>query len=261
MKPIFPFLLLSMSFSLYAAEKPSFQPKYLEPEMVLISAGSFRMGNIQDGANGGEPDELPVHKVTLTKNFEIGVYEVTFAEYDLFCEATKREKPRDNGWGRDKHPVINISWHDAVSYAEWLSSQTGKKYRLPSEAEWEYAARGGTESRFWWGNEPQKDMANCGDCSSEFSENQQPQVVGKFPKNPFGLHDIIGNVWEWVEDWYGSYSPTAQTDPHGATYGVHKVIRGNAWSDTIWRSRSSFRGYHEPKRKTSYLGFRLVRQP
>jgi len=85
--------------------------------------------------------------------------------------------------------------------------------------------------------------------------------VGKFPKNPYGLHDIIGNVWEWMSDWYGSYSPAAQTDPTGAKYGIHKVIRGNAWSDTIWRSRSSFRGYHDPKRKTSYLGFRLVRQP
>jgi formylglycine-generating enzyme required for sulfatase activity len=177
MKLIFPVLLLSLSCSLYAAEKPTLKPNYLEPEMQLIPAGSFRMGNIQDGAKGGEPDELPVHNVTLTQAFEIGVYEVTFAEYDLFCEATKREKPKDNGWGRDKHPVINISWDDAVSYAQWLSSQTGKKYRLPSEAEWEYAARGGKETRFWWGNDPQKDMANCGDCSSEFSEVQQPQVL------------------------------------------------------------------------------------
>ncbi|OAD22053.1 Sulphatase-modifying factor domain protein [Candidatus Thiomargarita nelsonii] len=110
------------------------------PEMVWIPAGSFRMGDIQ---GGGDSDEKPVHKVSITQRFAIGRYEVTFAEYDKFAQATGREKPSDRGWGRGNRPVINVSWDDAVAYTKWLSQQTGQKYRLPTEAQWEYAARGG----------------------------------------------------------------------------------------------------------------------
>ncbi|MEN8220290.1 MAG: SUMF1/EgtB/PvdO family nonheme iron enzyme [Pseudomonadota bacterium] len=119
------------------------------PEMVWIPAGSFRMGDIQ---GGGWNSEKPVHRVSIRQGFAMGRYEVTFAEYDKFAEATGREKPSDLGWGRGNRPVINVSWHDAVAYTQWLSQQTGKKYRLPTEAEWEYAARAGTETKYWWGN-------------------------------------------------------------------------------------------------------------
>ena len=126
--------------------------------MVIIAAGSFRMGDIQ---GGGRNNEKPLHDVSVDK-FAMGKYEVTFAEYDKFAEATGRKKPSDNGWGRGNRPVINVSWNDARAYAKWLSDQTGKTYRLPTEAEWEYAARAGTSTKYWWGNEIDKSKANYG---------------------------------------------------------------------------------------------------
>jgi len=142
------------------ASKKVFQDRLrdggLGPKMVIIPAGSFRMGDIQ---GGGDSDEQPVHRVSIGK-FAMGMYEVTFAEYDKFADATGRKKPNDKGWGRGNSPVINVSWNDATAYAKWLSNQTGKNYRIPTEAEWEYAARAGTETKYWWGNEIDKSKAN-----------------------------------------------------------------------------------------------------
>ncbi|TGO02220.1 hypothetical protein PN36_28565 [Candidatus Thiomargarita nelsonii] len=121
----------------------------LGPKMVWIAAGDFKMGDIQ---GGGDSDEKPVHKVSI-KRFAMGQYEVTFAEYDKFAEATGREKPSDSGRGRGNRPVINVSWHDATAYAKWIVTQTGKQYSLPSEAQWEYAARAGTTTARYWGND------------------------------------------------------------------------------------------------------------
>jgi formylglycine-generating enzyme required for sulfatase activity len=120
------------------------------PEMVVIRQGLFRWVTVQ---GGGGPDELPVRAVTIQKPFAMGRYEVSFDEYDQFVTAAKRELPDDRGWGRGRRPVINVSWRDAVQYAVWLSEQTGKRYRLPTEAEWEYAARGGKETAYWWGKD------------------------------------------------------------------------------------------------------------
>ena len=147
----------------------------------MIPAGSFRMGDIQgDGSNS----PLPVHKVNINYQFAMGKYEVTFAEYDKFAEATGGEKSDDEGWGRGNRPVINVSWNDAVTYTEWLSKQTGNKYRLPSESEWEYATRAGTETKYWWGNDIDENKANC-DGGSQW-DNIAP--VGSFSANPFGLY-------------------------------------------------------------------------
>ncbi|MEK8016574.1 MAG: formylglycine-generating enzyme family protein, partial [Candidatus Parabeggiatoa sp.] len=179
----------------------------LGPEMIVIPAGTFRMGDIQ---GGGDSDEKPVHEVSVAR-FAIGRYEVTFAEYDLFAEATGRKKPNDHGWGRDNRPVINVSWYDATAYTEWLSQQTGQQYRLPTEAEWEYAARAGTETRYWWGNNIGTNRANCDGSGSEWS-NIQTAPVGSFEPNPFGLYDTVGNVWEWCADpWHENYE-NAPTD-------------------------------------------------
>jgi formylglycine-generating enzyme required for sulfatase activity len=123
------------------------------PELMVVPAGEFRMGDIQ-GKHG--KDELPVHEVKIQKPFAVSRYEITFDQYDQFAKATGRELPDDEGFGRGREPVIRVSWHDAVAYAEWLSLQTGKRYRLPSEAEWEYVARAGTETVYWWGNEVNK---------------------------------------------------------------------------------------------------------
>lgn len=123
--------------------------------MAVIPTGTFRMGDI-DGV--GEESESPVHTVRINKPFAIGRYEVTFEEYDRFAAATGRGLPGDNGWGRGRLSVIGVSWNEAMDYAEWLSEQAGKRYRLPSEAEWEYAARGGTETVYWWGNKTTRMM-------------------------------------------------------------------------------------------------------
>jgi formylglycine-generating enzyme required for sulfatase activity len=164
------------------------------PEMVLIPAGKFRMGEKQS-----------VHEVSV-ESFAMGRYPVTFAEYDYFCEETRhalslhenRKKPEDRGWGRDNRPVINVSWHDAVAYTEWLSEQTGQQYRLPTEAEWEYAARAGTETDYWWGNDIDETKAN-------YDENiGHTTPVGNYEPNPFGLYDTAGNVWEWTCSEYES---------------------------------------------------------
>ncbi|RKZ74955.1 MAG: formylglycine-generating enzyme family protein [Candidatus Parabeggiatoa sp. nov. 1] len=175
--------------------------------MVWIPAGQFRMGDIR---GAGKNNEKPVHEVSV-KRFAIGRYPVTFAEYDKFAKAMGKEKPNDKSWGRDNRPVINVSWDDAVAYVKWLSEQTGQQYRLPTEAEWEYAARAGTETDYWWGNKIGNNRANCDGSGSQWS-GKQTSPVGSFAPNPFGLYDTVGNVWEWCADpWHDNYE-NAPTD-------------------------------------------------
>ncbi|MEZ6030154.1 MAG: SUMF1/EgtB/PvdO family nonheme iron enzyme [Hyphomonadaceae bacterium] len=168
------------------------------PEMALLPGGSFTMGDI---AGKGYAQEKPPHEVMIARPFAIGVYEVTFAEWDA-CVADggcDGYRPSDAGWGRDKRPVINVSWYDAKAYTDWLSAKTGKPYRLPSEAEWEFAARAGTSTLFWWGNEVGQGHANCPGCGSQW-DGTQTAPVGSFSPNAFGLYDTAGNALEWVED-------------------------------------------------------------
>ncbi len=180
------------------------------PEMVGIPAGSFRMGDLQ---GGGFDNEQPVHRVSVAR-FAMGKYEVTFAEYDKFAEATGRAKPNDQGWGRGNRPVINVSWDDATAYAAWLTQQTGRQYRLPSEAEWEYAARAGTTTKYWWGNQWVSGKASC-----DYQKYHKTTPVGSFDPNPFGLYDTVGNVWEWCADpWHKNYK-NAPTD--GSVWDKH----------------------------------------
>jgi formylglycine-generating enzyme required for sulfatase activity len=198
----------------------------LGPEMVVIPAGTFRMGDIQ---GGGWDNELPVHQVSVGR-FAMGKYEVTFAEYDKFAEATGRSKPDDYGWGRGNRPVINVSWHDATAYLDWLSEQTGKRYRLPTEAEWEYAARAGTETKYWWGNDIGTNLANCRNSGSEWS-GKQTAPVGSFQANPFGLYDTVGNLWEWCADpWHSNYQG-APTDGRiwDSTDTTLRLLRGGSF--------------------------------
>jgi formylglycine-generating enzyme required for sulfatase activity len=226
------------------------------PEMVWIAAGSFQMGDIQ---GGGYSDEKPVHRVSITQPFAMGRYEVTFAEYDKFAEATGREKPSDRGWGRGNRPVINVSWHDAVAYAEWLSEQTGKKYRLPTEAEWEYAARGGTSTKYWWGNNIGKNRANCRGCGSRW-DGKSTAPVGSFAPNPFGLYDTAGNVWEWCADsWHGSYKG-APTDGRVWSGGdeSYRVLRGGSWFNIPRSARTADRVRYTSDERNDFYGFRVV---
>ncbi len=236
------------------------------PEMVSIRAGCFQMGS-----PASEPqrfsDEGPQHKVCL-KAFEIGKTEVTFTQYDAFAEATGRKKPGDEGWGRGNLPVIHVGWEDAVAYAHWLSELTGQTYRLPSEAEWEYAARAGTETPFWTGRCINGDQANydgrydynsCGAKTGVFRGKTVP--VGSSPANPWGLHDVHGNVWEWVQDrWHRNYKG-APADGSAWDRGdaSARVLRGASWENVPWGLRSACRSRGSLGLRDGDTGFRLAR--
>lgn len=193
-----------------------------KPEMEKIPTGEFEMGDL---SGDGQSDERPVHTVKFANAFELGRYEVTFDEYDLFAAATMRDKPNDEGWGRVDRPVINVSWEDAIAYAQWLSQHTGSNYRLPSEAEWEYAARAmTTTTRYWPDREEGETDPACAnanvfdtknverikssyggiswepfDCPDDFPFTAP---IGKFAANDWRLYDMLGNVWEWNQDCY-----------------------------------------------------------
>ena len=228
----------------------------LGPKMVRIPAGRFQMGDIQ---GGGDSDEKPVHWVSVGK-FAMGKFEVTFAEYDKFAQATGLKKPNDRGWGRGNRPVINVSWHDAVAYAEWLSQQTGKQYRLPTEAEWEYAARAGTETKYWWGNEIGTNKANCRNshCGDHF---EYTAPVGSFAANPFGLYDTVGNVWEWTcSEFESKYSgKEKKCKSKNRANNSRLSLRGGSWSFDAMYVRSAGRYRWWPTYRSYGLGFRVVR--
>ena len=202
-----------------------------EPEMVVIPGGSFRMGCVS--GRDCEDDEHPVHEVRV-ESFELGKYEVTFEEYDRFTAATGRDRADDEGWGRGRRPVINVSWEDAEAYTKWLSGQTGERYRLPSEAEWEYAARAGSVTKYSWGNEIGSNRANCRACGSQW-DKKQTAPVGSFSPNGWGLHDLHGNVWEWVQDcWNGSYqgAPTNGSAWESGDCSL-RGLRGGSWGSGL----------------------------
>jgi formylglycine-generating enzyme required for sulfatase activity len=244
-----------------------------EPAMVELPAGEFWMGSGDDDKEASN-SEKPRHKVTIVKPFAIGKYEVTFDEYDQFAYATGRPLPGDQGWGRGRRPVINVSWEDATAYAEWLSKMTGKPYRLPSEAEWEYAARGGSETTRFWGddlkqacqyaNVADKSYRQAGyageifDCDDHHTGTAK---VGSFKANGFGLYDMLGNVWEWVQDtWHDSYkgAPVNGSAWEGEEGGF-RMVRGGAWDGAPRRVRSAARNWDPPRNRNIGLGFRLAR--
>ncbi|OAD24096.1 protein containing Sulphatase-modifying factor [Candidatus Thiomargarita nelsonii] len=236
------------------------------PEMVIMPAGQFRMGDVQ--GTGGDR-EKPVHKVSV-KSFAMGRYPVTVGEFRQFVESTgyktEAEKGKDdNNWRKpyfsqdDNHPVVCVSWNDAVVYVKWLSEQTGKEYRLPTESEWEYGARGGTETDYWWGNEFGKNRANCYDSGSQWS-NKSTSPVGSFKGNPFGLYDTVGNIWEWVADkWHENYEGApidgSVWEEGGENY---RVLRGGSWFFRPWFARTANCNRDDSDGRNDYDGFRVV---
>lgn len=225
--------------------------------MVRIPAGEFRMGS-PDGK--GNKEEHPVHEVRFTKPFAIARYETTFEAYDRFAQATGRTLPDDDGFGRGRRPVINVSWQEAKDYAAWLSGQTGKRYRLPTESEWEYAAgAGGTDE--WSGTSAQEQLTAYAVYSAN-SQNRTAPVGSKKP-NRLGLYDMSGNVWEWVEDCLHVNYKEAPKD--GSAWGKAaggdcglRVIRGGSWNSLPGSLRASFRFWDYPVNRYYYTGFRLV---
>jgi len=235
------------------------------PEMVVVPAGSFRMGCVS--GQDCRDNELPVHRVMINQAFALGKYEVTFAEYNAFVTARGWGQPDDKGWGRGDRPAIYVSWNDARTYVQWLSRETGERYRLPSEAEWEYAARAGMETRFYTGECIDTSQANYnGNYALEGCERtglyrRRTVPVGSFPANSFSLHDMHGNVWEWVGDcWNDSYDG-APTD--GSTWTVreceNRISRGGSWSDAPRIIRLAERLGHNVYYLSSTVGFRVAR--
>lgn len=253
--------------------------------MVYIPAGKFKMGVPWEG---GAQDESPRHSVFLD-GYWISKYEITFEQFDKYCEETGRKKPTDSGFGRGRHPVINISWHDATTYCEWFSKKVDLLYRLPSEAEWEKAARGTQNGIYPWGNEkPDGERANFADINLlyHYERNNPPaskkehqsnltwmdrhaddnhihtSPVGKYPAgaSPYGMLDMAGNVWEMVFDWYDGdfYRKSPESNPRGPLLGTFKVTRGGGWDSSSWMLRATTRAGGDPHKGGDTLGFRIV---
>ncbi len=226
------------------------------PEMLVLPGGDFLMGSDPELPH---PGEHPQHKVTLN-NFSISRYEITFDEYDHFARRTNRSRPDDSGWGRGRQPVINVSWEDAKAYTQWLSSQTGHQYRLPSEREWEYAVRAGTRDAFWWGDEMQPGAANCADCGTRWS-GRQPAPVGQFGPNPAGLFEVAANVSEWVEECEHQNYRGAPRYGHVWEGGncTRHMVRGGSFETYSSRLRLTQRRGYPTRARSNSLGFRVVR--
>ena len=226
------------------------------PEMVVIPAGEFMMGSTE------YDNEKPVHKVTIAKPFAVGKFEVTFAEWDACVSAGGcKHKPNDRGWGKGNRPVIDVSWDDITKeYLPWLSRKSGRTYRLLSEAEWEYAARAGSSRKYAWGDEVGRNLANCDGCGSQ-RDNKQTAPVGSFQPNTFGLHDMHGNVWEWVQDCYKDTYAAAPSDGRATSdvASCSRVLRGGTWDGNPWFLRSAGRSNLAPDNRLSGQGFRVAR--
>ncbi|MCP5159311.1 MAG: formylglycine-generating enzyme family protein [Gammaproteobacteria bacterium] len=235
------------------------------PLMVVIPAGRFLMGSPPDEPERFD-DEGPQHEVRIAKPFALGVHAVTFDDYDRYCDATRQAKPEDRGWGRGNRPVINVSWTDAQAYCDWLNGQTERGYRLPSEAEWEYACRAGTTTPFSFGANITPEQVNyngsspyAGGKKGLYREKTVP--VGSLPPNPWGLHEMHGNVWEWCQDhWHDNYqsAPTDGSAWLGGAPGERRVLRGGSWIIHGRNARSAYRYHFEPGLRNRIFGFRLA---
>ncbi|RKZ46862.1 MAG: hypothetical protein DRQ58_07825 [Gammaproteobacteria bacterium] len=227
------------------------------PMMVVIPAGSYSMGS---SSSSRYTDERPRHTVKVD-SFAVSKYEVTFAEYDLFAKATKRKPPKDLYMDRNTHPVIFVKWDDAYYYTKWLSEQTGKKYRLLSESEWEYAASTGKKSPFWWGYDEEPGRAHCFECKTGL-DPRKPSKVGGFEPNKFGVHDTAGNVAEWVKDcWHENYKG-APTDSEVWEGGdcKYRAVRGGAYISPQQSIRSAKRDKLKSDAGYDHVGIRIARK-
>jgi formylglycine-generating enzyme required for sulfatase activity len=268
--------------------------------LTLIPEGTFEMGS-PEGDKDAEQDEKPQHRVRITRPFYLGVHEVTRGRFRRFVDEagyqTEAEKDGKGGWGwneetkkfeqntrytwqnpgfeqTDDHPVVNVSWNDATAFAEWLSRKEGKTYRLPTEAEWEYACRAGTTSRYSCGDDPEG-LAAVGNIADGTAKQKYPNLttisardgyvytapVGRFQPNAFGLYDMHGNVWEWCSDGYAAdyYKQSPGDDPPGVAGASGRVLRGGCWHREPRLARSAYRGWSEPGIRHDNLGFRLAR--
>ncbi|MFZ0125213.1 MAG: formylglycine-generating enzyme family protein [Xanthobacteraceae bacterium] len=234
--------------------------------MVVVPAGEFVMGS-PPTEKRRMPDEVPQHTVTIARPFAVSKYDVTFNDWDACVSVggcPREGRAGDVDWGRDTRPVIYVSWDDAQQYVAWLSLMTGKPYRLLSDAEFEYAARAGTQTAYPWGNDIGKNNANCAGCGSQWSGSAgtwQTAPVGSFAANRFGLHDMVGNIWKWVQDCYHPNYNGAPTDGSTWTGGdcTARVIRGGSWGGGPEFVRPAFRDRSATNDRNYTLGFRVAR--
>ncbi|MGO9486846.1 MAG: SUMF1/EgtB/PvdO family nonheme iron enzyme [Rhodomicrobium sp.] len=236
------------------------------PEMVVVPSGSFTMGSPENEPER-EKDEGPQHKVTITEPFAVGRFAVTLAEWDACAQdgGCGGYKPSDQGWGRGKMPVINVSWNDAQAYVKWLSEKTGRQYRLLSEAEREYVTRAGTKTPFWWGSSITPEQANYngnynynGGSTGKYRKRTLP--INSFDPNPWGLYQVHGNVCEWVEDcWHSNYEDAPSDGSVWITGNcVIRVHRGSSWGDGPQYLRAEHRGGNYPYDRYYLTGFRVA---
>lgn len=227
-------------------------------KFAWIPPGTFTMGSSKDEKDRGD-NEFP-HEVTLTKGFYMGVYAVTQEEWSQFMLTNYSEFK-----GRKNLPVDNVSWEDCQEFIKRLREKDKRPYRLPTEAEWEYACRVGTTTPFHFGETITTEQANfdgeavAGSAKGEFRGQTMP--VGTFPANAWGLHEMHGNVWQWCHDWYGDYPKKSVVDPQGADAGRIRVLRGGAWDSDRFGCRSAFRFAFNPSSRRSYFGLRLCFSP
>ena len=239
------FLLLLFTFSVKAQTSTTLPDK---PEVVLVQGGTFTMGS------SVEKDETP-HTVTLS-SYSIGKYPVTVGQYKKYCTATGTAMPQAPSWGwNDKHPMVMVNYDDAVAYCNWLGETYGGDWRLPTEAQWEFAARGGTKSnKYTYSGSDDLDEVGWYDDNA----GGKTQTVGRKNRNELGIYDMSGNVYEWCKDWYGDYSATTQTNPKGATSGSSRLLRGGSWAYSATICRVANRYYVDPAYRDITYGFRVV---
>jgi formylglycine-generating enzyme required for sulfatase activity len=223
--------------------------------MTVLPSGMFQMGSAD-----GPASERPVHRVTIASRFALGQSAVTFAEWDACVAAGGCAfRPSDHGWGRGDRPAIGLSYADAQAYADWLSTVTGERYRMPSEAEWEYADRAGTTTAYWWGDEARAGVADCSDCEAEARRMTMP--IRTYPPNAFGLYDTAGNVAEWVADcWTPNYAD-APSDGSAVTTAncAQHTLRGGNFSSDIRALRSAARFKYDTNVRYYTNGVRVAR--
>lgn len=225
------------------------------PALIEVDPGTFTMGN-----NSDDPSEKPAHRVTIAHRFALAKYPVTVAQWNMCVAASACLRPASEGGQGPNAPVHDVSWDDAQQYLKWLTKTTGKPYRLPTEAEWEYAARGGTTTRYWWGDAMSKGHANCKDCGPPWRADS-PADVGSFAPNPLGFYDMNGGVWEWVSDcWHSSYK-NAPSDGRSweDPFCQSRVIRGGSWLDGAGYMLSSTRFKYDGSVRYTANGFRVAR--
>ena len=232
------------------------------PELVALPAGSFILG---DSLGRGNDNERPPRLIHLQQPFALGRHELTFADWQLYADATGKPMPDNEGWGLSaQRPVINVSWLAAQGYCQWLSKVSGQRYRLPTEAEWEYAARAGSQSYYWWGEQldsrEDSPRAHCRGCGTARQIENKTAQVGQFAPNAFGLYDTAGNVWEWTASSFVAPFDGSEHSHAGLLDNSPRVTRGGAWNSGPVYLRSSLRNSKQPQIKDYAQGLRVLRE-